>query len=157
MPLSQLLPEMETMSDAQPILPAHIEDTIQRIARLQAEHRRNATPLQRTVEQATALIGRTTFVGGLTIVLVLWIAGNVVAAQLRWPTLDAPPFNWLQGAAGVLALYITVFILRGCDCLELGARLEIVSCLQLLAEHFGRACVGGGRLRTRSGTEACWC
>lgn len=25
--------------------------------------------------------------------------------------LDAPPFNWLQGGAGVLALYITVLIL----------------------------------------------
>lgn len=111
MPLSQLLPELATMSDPAPILPAHIEDTIQAIARLQAEHRRNATPLQRAVERLTAFIGRTTFVGGLTVVMVLWIGGNIVAGQLRLPILDAPPFNWLQGAAGVLALYITVFIL----------------------------------------------
>ena len=33
------------MSDPTPILPAHIEETVQAIARLQAEHRRNATPL----------------------------------------------------------------------------------------------------------------
>ena len=99
------------MSDASPILPAHIEETIQAIARLQAEHRRNATPLQHSVERITAVIGRTTFVGGLTIVLALWVGGNLLAAQLRLPMFDAPPFNWLQGVCGILALYITVFIL----------------------------------------------
>jgi uncharacterized membrane protein len=111
MPLSQLLPQSVTMSDPTPILPAHIEETIQAIARLQAEHRRNATPLQHGVERLTAFIGRTTFVGGLTVILLLWVAGNVLAEHLRLPVLDAPPFNWLQGAAGVLALYITVLIL----------------------------------------------
>ena len=111
MPLSQLLPGSVTMSDATPILPAHIEETIQAIARLQAEHRRNATPLQRTVERLTAFIGRTTFVGGLTVVLLLWVGGNIFAHQLQLPMLDAPPFNWLQGVSGVMALYITVFIL----------------------------------------------
>ena len=99
------------MSDSTPILPTHIEETIQAIARLQAEHRRNATPFQRSVERLTAFIGRTTFVGGLTVALLLWIGGNVLADQLHLPMPDAPPFNWLQGAAGVLALYITVFIL----------------------------------------------
>jgi len=111
MPLSQLLPESSIVSDLAPILPTHIEETIQAIARLQAEHRRNATPLQRSVERLTAFIGRTTFVGGLTVVLLLWISGNLLAEQFRLPALDAPPFNWLQGVAGVLALYITVFIL----------------------------------------------
>jgi uncharacterized membrane protein len=111
MPLSQLLPGSVTMSDATPILPAHIEETIQAIARLQAEHRRSATPLQRTVERLTAFIGRTTFVGGLTVVLLMWVGGNILAHQLHFPVLDAPPFNWLQGVSGVLALYITVFIL----------------------------------------------
>jgi uncharacterized membrane protein len=111
MPLSQLLPESATMGDATPILPTHIEETIQAIARLQAEHRRNATPLQHAVERLTAFIGRTTFVGGLTVVLLLWVGGNISAAQLHLPMVDAPPFNGLQGAAGILALYITVFIL----------------------------------------------
>jgi len=99
------------MSDPTPILPTHIEETIQAIARLQAEHRRNATPLQHAVERLTAFVGRTTFVGGLTVVLLLWVGGNILAGQLHFSVLDAPPFNWLQGAAGVLALYITVFIL----------------------------------------------
>ena len=37
MPLSQLLPGPATMSDSSTILPAHIEETIQAIAKLQAE------------------------------------------------------------------------------------------------------------------------
>jgi len=111
MPLSQLLPESTIMSQTQQILPAHIEETIQAIARLQAQHHRNATPLQHAVERLTALIGRTTFVGGLTVVLAAWIGGNLLAGRLHLPALDAPPFNGLQGACGVLALYITVFIL----------------------------------------------
>ena len=110
MPLSQLLPET-IMSQTSQILPAHIEETIQAIARLQAQHHRSATPLQHAVERVTALIGRTTFVGGLTVVLAAWIGGNLLAAAAHLPVLDAPPFNWLQGASGVLALYITIFIL----------------------------------------------
>jgi uncharacterized membrane protein len=111
MPLSQLLPGSADMSDFPPILPTHIEETIQAIARLQAEHRRNATPLQHAVERVTAFIGQTTFVGGLTVALLLWTGANLFAGQLHLPMFDAPPFNWLQGAAAVLALYITVFIL----------------------------------------------
>ena len=38
-----------------PTLPAHIEETIQSIARLHAEHHNNATPLQRAVDRITAL------------------------------------------------------------------------------------------------------
>ena len=117
------------MGDTTPILPAHIEETIQAIAKLQAEHRRNATPLQQAVERLTAFIGRTTFVGGLTVVLLVWVGGNVLAAQFHLPMLDAPPFNWLQGAAAVLALYITVFILstqrRENELSELRAQLNL--------------------------------
>jgi uncharacterized membrane protein len=111
MPLSQLLPGQTDMSEHPPILPAHIEETIQAIARLQAEHRRNATPLQKVVEKLTGIIGRTTFVGGLTVVLAAWIGYNLAAPFLGLSVLDAPPFYWLQGAACVLALYITVLIL----------------------------------------------
>jgi uncharacterized membrane protein len=94
-----------------PILPAHIEETIQAIAKLQADHRSNATPFQRTVERLTTVVARSAFVGSLTVVILLWIGGNILAGWLHLQVLDAPPFYWLQGAAGVLALYITVIIL----------------------------------------------
>jgi uncharacterized membrane protein len=129
MPLSQIMLGSQPMSDASPILPTHIEETIQAIARLQAQHRRNATPLQHAVERVTAFVGQTTFVGGLTIVLALWVGGNLLAAQLHESVLDRPPFNGLQAAAGVLALYITVFILstqrRENELSELRAQLNL--------------------------------
>ncbi len=99
------------MSESTPILPAHIEETIQAIARLQAEHRKNATPFQRAVERLTAFIGRTTFVGGLSVVVALWLGYNLLAPLMGLPRPDPAPFNWLQGAASLMALYIAVFIL----------------------------------------------
>jgi len=99
------------MSEQAPIIPTHIEETIEAIARLHAAHRLNATPLQRAVERATAFIGRSTFVAGLTVTLLVWVAGNSAAALHHLPAIDAPPFMWLQDAAAVMALYISVFIL----------------------------------------------
>ena len=40
------------------LLPDHIEETIRSIDRLHAEHRRDATPLQRAVDRMTALLSR---------------------------------------------------------------------------------------------------
>jgi len=44
-----------------PILPAHIDETVQAIARLHAEHYQQSTPLQRIVDRMTALVGRPNF------------------------------------------------------------------------------------------------
>ncbi len=94
-----------------PILPAHIEDTVQAIARLHADHRQEAGTLQRMVERLTAWIGRPQFIAGLTTLIVLWIAANSAAAFLGSNPWDEPPFAWLQGGLGLLALYVTVLIL----------------------------------------------
>jgi uncharacterized membrane protein len=99
------------MADETPILPAHIEDTLRAIAKLHADHRQGAGPLQRLVERVTALIGRPRFISALTIVIALWVAGNVLATVSGTAPWDPPPFNWLQGVLGLLALYVTVLIL----------------------------------------------
>ena len=99
------------MVDETPILPAHIEDTIQAIAKLHADHRQEAGTLQRLVERLTAWIGRPRFIAALTVVIMLWITGNLamtLSGRLPW---DDPPFAWLQGALGLLALYVTILIL----------------------------------------------
>ncbi len=99
------------MVDETPILPAHIEDTIQAIAKLHAAHHQEAGALQRLVERLTAWIGRPRFIGALTGIIALWIAGNLLAALSGKPPWDEPPSAWLQGALGLLALYVTVLIL----------------------------------------------
>ena len=99
------------MSEPTPILPAHIEDTLQAIAKLHADHRQGAGKLQRTVERLTALIGRPLFIALLTAAVAVWTCGNLAMAAAGVGAWDPPPFNWLQGGLGLLALYVTVLIL----------------------------------------------
>lgn len=94
-----------------PILPAHIEGTVEAIAKLHADHHRQAGKLQRLVERLTSSIGRPRFIAGMTIVIVAWIAGNLLLPLAGLKAWDEPPFSWLQGAIGLLALYATVLIL----------------------------------------------
>jgi uncharacterized membrane protein len=94
-----------------PILPAHIEETIRSIARLHADHHQNATPLQRAMDGMTALLGRPGSIGALTILVVAWIALNLLIAALGYRAIDPPPFAWLGGAVSVVSLYMVVLIL----------------------------------------------
>lgn len=99
------------MVDETPILPAHIEETIQAIAKLHTDHRQEAGTLQRTVERLTGWIGRPQFIAGMTVAIGLWVVGNLAAATAGAAPWDEPPFAWLQGTLGLLALYVTVLIL----------------------------------------------
>ena len=99
------------MTEDTPILPAHIEDTLRAIANLHAEHRQSAGKLQRLVERATGLIGRPLFIAVLTALVAAWMGGNVAVGRAGLPAWDTPPFYWLQGVTGLLALYVTILIL----------------------------------------------
>lgn len=94
-----------------PILPAHIEDTVQAIAKLHADHHLEAGKLQRFVERLTGWIGRPQFIAWFSVLLVAWIVGNLFVSQFGRDPWDAPPFAWLQGVLALLALYVTVLIL----------------------------------------------
>jgi uncharacterized membrane protein len=101
-----------TEADApSPLLPAHIEETIQSIARLRAEHDQSATPAQRAVDRVTALLGHPWFLGALTLGLVGWIGLNLITPALGLRTVDPPPFPWLAGAVSLISLYMVVLIL----------------------------------------------
>ena len=92
------------------ILPAHIEETIQAIAELHAQHHRRATPMQRVVGQSVHTVGRPRFVGWLTVFIVGWIGINLALSWHHRP-FDASPFPLLQDLAALLGLYITILIL----------------------------------------------
>ncbi len=102
---------MPDTNDLQPVLPAHVEETIRSIARLQAEHHGNATLHQRAVDRVTALLGHPRFIGGLTIIVVGWISLNLLTAALGFRAVDPPPFPWLGGAISLISLYMVVLIL----------------------------------------------
>lgn len=99
------------MTAATPILPAHIEDTVQAIAKLHADHQQEAGKLQKLVEHLTAQIGRPQFLALLTIGIILWVGGNSLARWDGFEPWDPPPFVWLEDVLGITALYVTVLIL----------------------------------------------
>ena len=61
----------------------HVEETHRAMSRLDTEHRRRATTLQRVAEQVTRFIGRPVFLAGLCAVIALWLLGRRDAPALR--------------------------------------------------------------------------
>lgn len=101
----------DASSDSQTILPPHIEQTVQAIARLHKAHQERATPLQLLVDQLTALVARPAFVGVVVMTVIVWIGGNLLLLQLAGWSVDRPAFPWLQGAGELAAIFITTLIL----------------------------------------------
>jgi uncharacterized membrane protein len=123
--------------EASSILPIHIEETIQSIAGLHAEHHANTTPHQRLVDRITSLLGRASFISGLTVFVVGWVSLNGCAVALGYFAPDPPPFAWLTGASSMASLYLVVLIVttqRGDD--RLTQRRELLNLeLTILSEQ----------------------
>ena len=92
-------------------VPAHVEDTVQAVARFHAAHEAEGTSLQRAIERITRRAGTPIFAALLTLLVVCWIALNLGMVALGQQPVDEPPFAWLQGLVALTALYMTVFIL----------------------------------------------
>ena len=97
--------------DPSVILPPHIEQTVQAIAKLHAAHQRRATPLQRLVDRLTGVVARATFVGAVALTVVIWIGGNLLMHHVLGWSFDVPAFPWLQGAGELGAIFITTLVL----------------------------------------------
>jgi uncharacterized membrane protein len=119
------------------ILPIHIEETIQSIAGLHAEHHANATHHQRVVDRITSLLGRASFIAALTAFVVGWVSMNCFVVALGYRALDPPPFAWFAGASSLASLYLVILILttqRGDD--RLTQRRELLNLeLTILSEQ----------------------
>jgi uncharacterized membrane protein len=94
-----------------PMLPAHIEATVQAIAEVHLQHQRGATPLQRAVDKVTSVVARPRFILAMTVAIAAWVTMNLMLAARGQRPFDAPPFQWLQDVGTGVALYITVLIL----------------------------------------------
>jgi uncharacterized membrane protein len=128
------VPETDVTSSLPPI---HIEESIQAIAGLRAEHHANASQHQRVVDRITSLMGSAKFIAALSVFVVGWGSLNGLAAALGYRALDPPPFAWLAAAASLASLYLVILILTtqiGDD--RLTQRLELLNLeLTILSEQ----------------------
>ncbi|QNP46311.1 DUF1003 domain-containing protein [Sphingomonas sediminicola] len=125
-------------------VPAHVEDTIQAVARFHATHEADATRLQRLIEQLTRRAGQPAFLALLTLLVLGWIGINLGLIDAGRRPLDEPPFFWLQGAVTLTALYMTVLILttqRREDKLA-GLRDQLTLELSILSEQKSAKIIG---------------
>lgn len=89
----------------------HLLQNVEAIADLHARAEERVDRHQRAIEVITAKVGRPAFLYTALGAIALWIAGNLVAPLMGLPQLDPPPFVWLQGAVGSLALTLANMIL----------------------------------------------
>lgn len=98
-------------TDTEQILPAHIEQTIQAIAKLRADHDQRATASETLLRSAVAKVASPR---SLSIVLLLvagWMVANFIAIALGYPALDEPPYFGLDTILAVTSLCVTLTIL----------------------------------------------
>jgi uncharacterized membrane protein len=128
-------PVLDESPDQRGIMPGHVEETVRSIQELRADHQRQSTALQRSLDRLMSLFGRPAFAVTLTVLILGWIGVNLTLPSFGIRPLDPPPFQWLQGWATVASLYLVVLVLasqRREDQLEhqrelLGLELAILS------------------------------
>ncbi len=90
---------------------SHIDLSVQPIARLHADHHKSATPMQHLVDRTTAVVAQPAFLGVVTSLVVIWIAGDLLLVKFAGRRLDSNGFPLLQGLGQLLAIYIAALVL----------------------------------------------
>jgi uncharacterized membrane protein len=94
-----------------PLLPPHVEDTVQAIARLHAEHHHQASQADHVVDQLTSMVARPAFLGWFGAFVAIWVAGNLLLPSWGYVPFDPPPFVWLVGFLALLSVFMAILIL----------------------------------------------
>jgi uncharacterized membrane protein len=92
-------------------MPLHVGQKMHSIAELFARGERRVGRHQLAIESVTERVGRPGTAYVLAFVFVAWMLANGLAPALGLRAPDPPPFAWLQVAACVAALLMTVAIL----------------------------------------------
>lgn len=93
------------------VLPPHIEETIRSTAELHAEHDRQASLYQRTIERLIHQLGQPTALVTIGVIIILWAGTNIALRQMHAVPFDPAPFGYLQALISTAALFMTVLIL----------------------------------------------
>ena len=93
------------------ILPSHIAETVDAVARIHADHHLKRTPVEKFMDDWTARLARPPVLAAVVFGVVLWIAVNLLAPLAGYAIVDAPPFPWLFEALTFLGVVMGILIL----------------------------------------------
>ena len=99
--------------DAAAQLSGPITQNISDIVELQEKELAAMSAAQRRLEGLSRRVGRPGYVVGLLIAVAVWIALNLLRAQLGLRPFDPPPFQELQGVLTLIALLTATVVLIG--------------------------------------------
>jgi uncharacterized membrane protein len=91
--------------------PGKIDYNLQAISELHAQHYRTGTRVQRLLDGVVAKLSHPALLIVLTVAIAAWVSVNLALVWAGGRPFDRPPFQWLQGAATVTAVYIAALIL----------------------------------------------
>jgi uncharacterized membrane protein len=120
-----------------PNVPDHIDEAVRSVTQLHSDHHGRARAPQRVVNRITAFMAKPVFIAIVGFGVVGWIGANLVARALGLQAIDAPAFQWLQGAANLFSLFAVMLVLvaqKHED--ELNAHRDTLTLeLAILSEH----------------------
>ncbi|WP_343699222.1 DUF1003 domain-containing protein [Caulobacter sp.] len=90
------------------VLAQHVEETVESVVKLHRDHDSKATSLQRAIDKITERLGRPSAPLILLCVVGAW---TLFAAVRGGGKVDQPAFAWLELAATVAALIVSILIL----------------------------------------------
>jgi uncharacterized membrane protein len=104
-------PRRDAAASAAASLDEHIEQNIEGVVALQRREWEQTTRSQRRAESMGRFIGRPTYLVGLLVFAMLWVALNLALPTLGHAAFDPFPFAMLQGLVSLAALVTTTIVL----------------------------------------------
>lgn len=88
-----------------------IDKDIETIVNMRLRAEREVSWHQRFIERVTGNVGRPRFFYLLLCFVALWVIINAAAVSIHIPTIDAPPFTWLELIVSCGSLILTTVVL----------------------------------------------
>ena len=103
--------DTETLANRNAILPSHIAETVDAVARIHSDHHLKRTPVEKFLDNWTARLARPAVLAAVVCGVALWIASNLLAPLMGYAVVDTPPFPWLSETLTFLGLVMGILIL----------------------------------------------
>jgi uncharacterized membrane protein len=93
------------------ILPSHIAETVDAVARIHSDHHLKRTPMEIFMDDWTARLARPVVLVTVICGVALWMVLNLLAPLAGYAVIDEPPFLWLFEALTLLGVVMGILIL----------------------------------------------